>query len=89
MYQTWAEADGKTGDGYCFMHRRTFSLKLADQQTVHGASLIQEFPDWYTLQEREKEAYRADSESLCREIIAEWVDLITWRQNVLLLSLQG
>ena len=72
MYQSWGNADCNAGGqkkGYWFMHPRTFSLKLVDQRTVHGAMLIEEFPDWYTLQAREKEAYRADSENLYREII--------------------
>ena len=75
MYQNWGDADCNAGGhtkGYWFMRPRTFSLTLVDKRTELGARLIGQFPDWDTLQEREREAYRADSANLqlrYREII--------------------
>ena len=75
MYQNWGDADctaGGHGDGYWFIRDLTFSLTLVNGRCELGAELIGQFPDWDTLQEREREAYRADSANLqlrYREII--------------------
>ena len=67
MYQNWGDADciaGGHGDGYWFIRDPTFSLTLVNGRCGLGAELIGQFPDWDTLQGREREAYRADSANL-------------------------